>query len=538
MIKVIQKDNKEPYQGRECGMKYVEKWMEKCKAWRKEHHSCNVEITAHAVPRGDGLKKRRLRPESIKFLIKLFYGLVVVVSSLVFFLILYWALRLDSSITNIITNTYSTPLYFWPYVILTLGTIILFGINVALFIYHWKKFGPPKLKMEAGGGAGTIFSVAASACPMCGSTLLSAIGIAGGLATLPLGGLELKALSFGLLALPIWLIRKNLKKLEADCESGVCPLPKGASFKEADRPWLVVLFVLVIALSLISWNWLKSEPIIVKVLAQNNIPYLSDNVISDFVEKVTAQVLPEKGFQSKIVLGDSVIKLVQNGVIDREKFLAVYENRGGLPNELKNVLDTVSTKPILLTRENANYYINLMWPLGLANYMSSNKKSPINGKSLFRFASTGGWDLGKEEKGGAYFNKFKIVELTPEQEALVTKIAQNTYRPCCNNSTFFQDCNHGSALLGLLQLGASQGLTENELYREALMFNSFWFPYNYIQTALYFKVVRGIDWNEVDPKVVMGKDFSTASGWYANVDAEVKRLGLVPQKDSGTGCGV
>jgi hypothetical protein len=324
-------------------------------------------------------------------------------------------------------------------------------------------------------------------------------------------------------------------------------LPKDHRFKESDRPWLFSLLALVIVLSLVSWNWLKTEPIIAKVLAQNSILNPNDNTLystdisgtgNALIDEVVAQVLPEKGFRSKIMLGDSVVKLAQNGVIDRDKFSAIYQDRGGLPDELKNVLDSPLSKPILLTRENANYYVNLMWPLGLANYMSSNKESPVNGKSLFNFASTGGWNLGEEENGGAYFNKFKIVELTPEQEALVTKIAQNTYRPCCNNSTFFQDCNHGSALLGLLQLGAAQGLNEDELYREALAFNSFWFPHNYIQTALYFKATRDTDWNDVDPKVVMGKDFSAISGWYANVDAEVKRLGLVPQQEGGAGCGV
>lgn len=548
MTKVIQKEDKELYRCEKCGFQYADKaWAEKCEAWCREHQSCNLEITAHAVLQEGESKEDRIKPENFKLLTKIFYWLIGIASSLTFFLVLYWTLRIDSSITSIITNTYSTPLYFWPYVILTLGAIVLFGVNVAFLVYRWRKFGPPKLKIEAGGGAGTIFGIAASACPVCGSTLLSVIGITGGLAVFPLGGLELKALSFGFLVLPLWLIRKDLNKLESDCQSGVCPLTKDHSFKEADRPWLLVIFALVIALSLISWNWLKAEPIIAKALAQNRTLNLNDNTLyninasergNKLIDEVTAQVLPEKGFQSKIALGDSVVKLVQNGVIDRDKFLAIYENRGGLPDELKNVLDNPLPEPILLTRQNANYYINLLWPLGLANYMSSNKESSINGKSLFNFASTGGWNLGKEENGGAYFNKFKIVELTPEQEALVTKIAQNTYRPCCNNSTFFQDCNHGSALLGLLQLGASQGLTEDELYRESLAFNSFWFPHNYIETALYFKAVKNTDWDKVDPKLVMGKDFSTISGWYSNVDAEVKRLGLVPQQKGGAGCGV
>lgn len=492
--------------------------------------------------------RSRLALSGVEGLTKLFYGLIGVASSLAFFLVLYWVLRLDSSIDTFIGMFKdSLPLYFWPYVILTLGTIVLFGVNTSLLVYRWRRFGPPKLKGQSGGGAGTLFGIAASACPVCGSTLLSAIGIAGGLAAFPLGGLELKALSFGLLALPLWLTRKDLKKLEGDCESGVCPVPKNHSFKESDGPWLFVLLALVVALSLVSWSMLKTEPIIARALTETNILNPGNNTLysaagvsetgNELIDEVTAQVLPEEGFQSKIALGDSVVKLRQNGVIDREKFLAIYQDRGGLPDELKNVLDNPSPKPILLTRENANYYVNLMWPLGLANYMSTNNESPVNGDSLFNFASTGGWNLGEEENGGAYFNKLKIVELTPEEEALVTSIAQNTYRPCCNNSTFFQDCNHGSALLGLLQLGASQGLSEDELYREALAFNSFWFPHNYIQTALYFRAVEGKNWGEVDPKVVMGKDFSTFSGW-ANVAAEVKQLGLTPQQTGGGGCGV
>ncbi|OHA13626.1 MAG: hypothetical protein A3G49_05835 [Candidatus Sungbacteria bacterium RIFCSPLOWO2_12_FULL_41_11] len=93
--------------------------------------------------------------------------------------------------------------------------------------------------------------------------------------------------------------------------------------------------------------------------------------------------------------------------------------------------------------------------------------------------------------------------------------------------------------MGLLELGASQGLTEDELYREALAFNSFWFPQNYIQTAVYFKAVKNIDWEKVDPKIVMGKDFSSSSGWRKNVGEKLANLGLVPKaKAGGAGCGV
>ncbi len=548
----------------ECGFQYAGKeWAEKCEAWCKEHQSCNIEITAHAVPKDDIAENDEDKTKDTKFNTRLFYGLIGITASLAFFLLLYWSLRLNSSIDSLIGNTYSQPSYLWPYVILTFAAIILFGANAALFAYRWRKFGKPKLKKQGATGGGSLVAIAASACPVCGSVLLSAIGIAGGLVAFPLGGLELKALSVGFLALPIWLTRIDLKKLECLpaeallCPSeafgvggaqaggdGTCPVPKDHRFKESDRPWLLGLLAAVIVLALVSWNMLKTEPIIAKALSQSGIVNPSDNTpysakISQtgktLIDEVTAKVLPEKGFQSKIALSDSVVKLTQNGVIDRNKFLAIYQEQGSLPAKLKDILDRPSPKPILLTRQNANYYVNLLWPLGLANYMLSNKESPINGKSLFNFASTGGWDLGKEENGGAYFNKFKIVELTTKQEVLVTKIAQSAYRPCCNNSTFYQDCNHGSALLGLLQLGAAQGLTEDELYREALAFNSFWFPHNYIQTALYLKAVKNTDWDKVSPKVVMGKDFSSASG-FARIKAEVATPGQ-PQNQGG-GCGV
>lgn len=250
------------------------------------------------------------------------------------------------------------------------------------------------------------------------------------------------------------------------------------------------------------------------------------------LEEAMANAAPAGGHRSRVVLADSIVKLVQEGVLDPRKIEAVYAQRGGIPAGLKEALDRPSHQPILLTRETANVHVNLLWPLGLANRMAANSESPLNGPTLYRFASTGGWRLGREANGGVYFNKFPIVELTTAQEALATRVARNSFRPCCDNSTFFQDCNHGSALLGLLALGAAQGLSEDELYREALAFNAFWFPHHYAHTALYFKAVRGTEWRDVDPREVMSANFSSASGWRVNVAGELRRRGLVPQQGS------
>ena len=307
--------------------------------------------------------------------------------------------------------------------------------------------------------------------------------------------------------------------------------------EKKEQTWFPSIFSIILLIAIISWSGTISN--------RANIVNPGDNKLNNanvpktgytLYDTAVAKILPIKGFQSKIILGGSIVKLIENGVIDKNKFEAIYKARGGLPDELKDTLIGPSNNPILLTRNNANIYVNLLWPVGLSNYMLSNEKSPVNGKSLYNFASTGGWNLGKEKNGGAYFNKFKIMELTPEQEALVLKIAENSYRPCCNNSTFFQDCNHGSALLGLLELGASQGLTEGELWREALVFNSFWFPSTYIETALYFKVVKNVDWENVDPKVVIGKEFSSASG-SVKIQAEVAKIPNLFPPVSNTGGG-
>ncbi len=248
------------------------------------------------------------------------------------------------------------------------------------------------------------------------------------------------------------------------------------------------------------------------------------------IENAVANVIPVGGYQSRVVLGDSIIKLIKEGVIEPKKLEAIYAGRGGIPEDLRDALSGPSYRPIRLTGKNAGVYVNVLWPLGLANRMAANKFSPLNGPSRLTFASTGGWTLGREKNGGVYFNRFPVVPLTAHQEALVVKIARHTYRPCCNNSTFFQDCNHGSALLGLLALGAAQGLTETELYREALAFSAFWFPNSYVQTALYFRVVRNIEWRGVDAREVMGADFSSASGWRANVARGLVRHGLLPEQ--------
>lgn len=188
----------------------------------------------------------------------LFYVLIGMASFLGLFLVFYWSLRLNASIDNLIRNFYGVALYFWPYVILTVGTLILFAINVPLLLYRWRKYGFPKLKGYAGGGLGAVIGVLASACPVCGSTLLSAVGVAGGLTAFPFQGLELKALSFGLMLVPFWLTTNELRIFRKGGKN--CPIPKDPSLKKSERPWLIALLFLTVIFAYTLWIMLRTDP--------------------------------------------------------------------------------------------------------------------------------------------------------------------------------------------------------------------------------------------------------------------------------------
>lgn len=50
MVKEIEEQGRKVYQCDICKFKYEDKnWAEKCEAWCKKTHSCNIEITKHAI---------------------------------------------------------------------------------------------------------------------------------------------------------------------------------------------------------------------------------------------------------------------------------------------------------------------------------------------------------------------------------------------------------------------------------------------------------------------------------------------------------
>ena len=253
-------------------------------------------------------------------------------------------------------------------------------------------------------------------------------------------------------------------------------------------------------------------------------------------------MLPPLGIELDVSFGDSIQRLVQAGVIAPRKFTAVYAKRGGLPDWVGELFTQPSSEPIMMSMRTAPYLLNLMWPLGVATKTRFNEKSKLNGPKVGNFASTGGWTLGEARNGGDYFNKIPAIDLTETQEATVLEAAENSFRPCCNNSTFFQDCNHGSALLGLYELAASQGASVDELYALGRVANSFWYPGKYMEMAYYFQKLENQSWDQVAAKTALDKKYSSISGWQKNIHQPMVEAGLLPGKQQqgggGSGCAV
>lgn len=252
------------------------------------------------------------------------------------------------------------------------------------------------------------------------------------------------------------------------------------------------------------------------------------------------QAVPPGGVHMPFGFGDTIQRLVLAGAIDPGKFRARSGKTGKPVGWVDDLLAAPARRPIFFSTETAPFLVDLLWPIGLANKVPFNDASPLNDRNLPSYASTGGWTLGRAKNGAAYFNTVRALALSNEQQGLALEIAKTTFRPCCDNATYFQDCNHGSALLGLIELAAYHGFSAREIYRSALVANSYWFPMQYIQAALYFLIFESRSWSEIQPELILGRRYSTLSGWASNIVVPLRAANLLPPSaPSGTArCGI
>lgn len=255
------------------------------------------------------------------------------------------------------------------------------------------------------------------------------------------------------------------------------------------------------------------------------------------MSKLYEQVNPEDGYTLPVSYGNLGPQLMEAGVFDYDAFMSVMTGSGdALSNRQMDILKRGSDDQIVITAENAHFLLNFFWAVGLVNRNSILTEGPIIQYSegqIDRFASTGGWTLATKPVTELYAS-LDLIPLTPEQQARVEEVASAVYRPCCNNYTLFPDCNHGMAMLGLLELMASQNASVDEMFNAAKYVNAYWFPQQTMEMAIYLKSNESTDFTDADARLIVSDKFSSASG--ANmVRQSLQSSGLLKQTPSQGG---
>ncbi len=249
------------------------------------------------------------------------------------------------------------------------------------------------------------------------------------------------------------------------------------------------------------------------------------------------QVNPQDGYALPVSYGDLGPRLLEAGVIDYDAFLRVMSAGGdAVSNRQIDILKKGSDEAIVITRENAHFLLNFFWAVGLANRNPILTEGPMvqySDGQIERFASTGGWTLAAKPVTDLYA-RLDLIPLTPEQQARVEEVAAAVYRPCCNNPTLFPDCNHGMAMLGLLELMAANGATVDEMFEAAKYANAFWFPQQNLEIAMYLQANQNTDFRQAEARQVTGAGFSSGSG-FAAVHQSLQTAGLLPQVPGQSG---
>ena len=86
---------------------------------------------------------------------------------------------------------------------------------------------------------------------------------------------------------------------------------------------------------------------------------------------------------------------------------------------------------------------------------------------------------------------------------------------------------------GYLTENDEKRIAEEEIYRNVLALNSYWFSDTYLSLATFFKR-QGVSWKDVDAKLALSEEFSSSQG-----AAELtEKVGPTPfRSNTGGSCG-
>jgi len=253
------------------------------------------------------------------------------------------------------------------------------------------------------------------------------------------------------------------------------------------------------------------------------------------------QINPPDGYTIPVTFGSVGPQMLVAGAIDLNKLIQVYVQAGKpLTDEQMAILTKGSNSKIVINQDNAYFLLNFFWALGLTNQNPVLTEGPMmaEGKDkVGNFASTAGWTIGGKSPVELYASTM-IMSLDDEQQARLMEVAPAVYRPCCNNPTHFPDCNHGMAMLGLLELMASQNASTDKMFNAAKYVNAFWYPQQMLEVATVFQATQNVDFAQADARQVVSNKYSSGSGFQA-VHQWLATNGLLEQApSSGGSCGV
>jgi len=394
-------------------------------------------------------------------------------------------------------------------------SIIVSSCITAITVYSVKLKMKSGLKGEGISALGLVTGIFGSVCPACLGINLLAFG---NVFTLQLSFLipyifwiQIGGISF--LSLGLYLVAKSA--YEKKCISCAIPTSSGNDSSNGGQPrenlknstssivFFVLIFVAAILLAyqlftVFGGNTQTNPNISGTALIAKNGAKVNLNTV---IETVT----PKAGFETNVKWGDVVTKMIKAGVLDPTKLENILAKRYGekMTPQWRDILAGKNVK-LTINHDNAVFMMYLLWTLA-----KSNKNQILVDSPFVKYFKN--YDIGV---GKAGYGDAQILQLTPKQQKAATDVAQNASRPCCNNTTAQPDCSHGYSALGLVELMASQNFTKQQMFDTFVKFNSFWFPETYVKDALYFKLVKGQDWDSVNKELIAGKAYSSLSGAY------------------------
>src|SRR3989344_5145284 len=158
------------------------------------------------------------------------------------------------------------------------------------------------------------------------------------------------------------------------------------------NPWFVIL-ALSFGLNVLALIYIFKPQINKLVTARRAVTEKKDK------ENLFDQINPVAGYEINASFGQLGPKMIENGVIDLEKFKQTYEQNGQtLTEEQLELLTKGSNKKVKITRDNSYFLLNFFWAAGLANKAKVLTEGDIikyGEGQVGNFASTGGWSLAK-----------------------------------------------------------------------------------------------------------------------------------------------